>query len=131
MSDTVRVLGFENDVDVVNAITPVAYTTSSTPILSAAINTGSYPRKRILVVYQNAADATSTGVTVTVTESATSGGTYTAATKTGTAGAATAAGARYIAVQRNAAKPFIKVTCTPAGGSGVVSAVVLFIADTI
>lgn len=131
MSNNVRILGFEADVTLINAITPVAYTTSSTPVLSAAINRDTYARSRCLVQVSNAADATSTGVTPTVTESATSGGSYTAATISGTFAATNSAGVQYASVKYNAAKPFIKVTMTPAGGSGVLSANVLFITDSI
>lgn len=129
MSDTVRITGFEADIAVVQAIVPVAYTTSSTPIVSSAIDRRTYPRMRCLVAISNKADATSTGVTPTVTESATSGGSYAAATTTGTFAATTAAAEQFVAVKWNAAKPFIKVTATPAGGSGVIGATVIFIGD--
>jgi len=131
MSDTVRVQGFESATDVIQAIVPIAYTTSSTPIVSSAIDRRSYPRKRCLVLASCKADATSTGVTSSVTESATSGGSYTAATTTGTFGATNAALEQYAAVKFNPAKPFMKVTMTPAGGSGVVGASVIFLADWI
>jgi hypothetical protein len=127
MGDTIRIQGQEADFSNVIATTPVAYTTSSTPVLSAAVDTTSYPRKRIFVIFQHAADATSTGVTVAVTESATSGGSYSACTTTGTAGASTAARTTIVQVKRNAAKPFLKTSITPAGGSGVISASFLFI----
>ena len=126
MGDTIRIQGQEADMDVVNAITAVAYTTSSSEVLSSAIDTTAHPRKKILVVGNHAADATSTGVTMTVKESASSGGTYAAATKTGTFGASTSAGSWITQVKRNPAKPFIKVSFTPAGGSGVISATVIF-----
>ena len=127
MGDTINVQGYEAAMDVVNGITAVAYTSSSAEVLSAAIDTTAYPRKQIFVVGNHAADATSTGVTLTVKESATSGGSYTAATKTGTFGASTSAGSWMTQVKRNPAKPFIKVSITPAGGSGVISATVVFI----
>lgn len=126
MGDTVRILGQEADISVVQAIVPIAYTTSSTPVLSAAIDRRSYPRKRCLVMVSNKADATSTGVTPTVTESATSGGSYSACTITGTFAATTAAAEQFASVKFNPAKPFIKVTATPAGGSGVFGATVIF-----
>lgn len=127
-NDTVRNLGFGADITAVLAIVPVAYTTSSTPVLSSAIDTTSYPRARILVVASCKADATSTGVTPTVTESASSGGSYTAATTgTETFAATNSATTQMVSVRRNPAKPFLKVTLTPAGGSGVFGAEVLFI----
>jgi len=126
MGDTIRIQGAEADIDCVNAITAVAYSTSSTEVLSSAIDTTSYPGKRIFVVGNHAADATSTGVTMTVKESATSGGSYAAATKSGTFGASTSELSGLCQVKRNPAKPFIKVSMTPAGGSGVISATVLF-----
>ena len=126
MGDTIRIQGQEADMDIVNGVTAVAYSSSSADVLSSAIDTRDYPRKRIFVVGNHAADATSTGVTLTVKESATSGGSYTAATKTGTFGASTSAGSWLTQVKRNSAKPFIKVSITPAGGSGVISAPVIF-----
>ena len=95
-------------------------------MLGTAIDTTLYPAKRIFVIFNHAADATSTGVTLTVKESATSGGSYAASTKTGTVAASTSARATVVQVARNKAKPFIKTSMTPAGGSGVVSATVLF-----
>ena len=127
MSDTVRILGFESELAVVQSIVPVAYTTSSTPIVSTAIDRRLYPRQRLLVSISCAADATSTGVTPTVTESATSGGSYTACTTVGTFAATNAAADQFVSVKMNQAKPWLKVTATPAGGSGVVSAQALFI----
>ena len=126
MGDTIRIQGAEADIDVVIGTTAVAYTTSSSEVLSSAIDTTAYPGKRIFVVFNHAADATSTGVTPTVKESATSGGSYTAATMTGSHAASTSARATMVQVKRNAAKPFIKTSITPAGGSGVIGATVLF-----
>jgi hypothetical protein len=126
MGDTVKIQDYEAAMDVVNGITAVAYSTSSSEVLSSAIDTRSYPRKRIFVVMNHAADATSTGVTGTVKSSATSGGSYAACTKTGTFGASTSAGSWMCEVKRDSTKPFIKVSMTPAGGSGVISATVIF-----
>ena len=132
MSDTVRNVGFEADIDTVQAIIPVAYTTSSTPIVSSAIDRTSYPRKRMLVTVSCKADATSTGVTPTVTESETSGGGYTACTLgAGTFAATNSAASQTVSVRWNKAKPFVKVTMTPAGGSGVVAATVHFLGDPV
>lgn len=126
MGDTIRIQGAEADIDAVVATAAVAYSTSSSEVLGTAIDTTAYPGKRIFVVFNHAADATSTGVTLTVKESATSGGSYSAATKTGTVAASNSARTTIVQVARNKAKPFIKTSMTPAGGSGVISATVLF-----
>ena len=126
MGDTIRIQGAEADMSAVVGTAAVAYTSSSAEVLGTAIDTTLYPAKRIFVIFNHAADATSTGVTLTVKESATSGGSYTASTKTGTVAASTSARATVVQVARNRAKPFIKTSMTPAGGSGVVSATVLF-----
>ncbi len=126
MGDTIRIQGAEADMSAVVATAAVAYTTSSAAILGTAIDTTLYPAKRIFVIFNHAADATSTGVTLTVTESASSGGSYTASTKTGTVAASNSARATVVQVARNKAKPWIKTSITPAGGSGVVSATLLF-----
>lgn len=130
MSDTVRIIGFEGDVTLVQAIKPTSIA-DTTPVLSSAIDTRTYPRNRILVVCNLA--RTNNGVTFSVTESATSGGTYAAATTSGTLTKLSLDGVRYVTVQRNAAKPFIKVTATGDNGTMacIASASVLFIADTI
>ena len=127
MGDTVNIQGAEADMNAVLGIESVAYTTSSTEILSAAIQFLTYPRKRMFVVFNHKADATSTGVTVTVKESATSGGSYATATFTGSGAASTSARTGVLEVKRNPAKLFVKISMTPAGGSGVVSASALFI----
>lgn len=126
MGDTIRTTGFEAGLDAAVAIAPTAYT-DDTPILSAAIDlTSAYPRARILVV--GASTCTANGGAFTVTECATSGGTYAAAT-TSSSAALTAAGVQLVTVKRNDAKPFIKVTFTAdnASGSGDASAEVVFI----
>ena len=126
MGDTIRVQGAEADIDAVVATAAVAYTSSSAEILGTAVDTTAYPGKRIFVVFNHAADATSTGVTLTVKCSATSGGSYSAATKRGTVAASTSARTTIVQVKRDPTKPFIKTSITPAGGSGVVSASLLF-----
>ena len=103
MGDTIRVQGAQADIDAVVATAAVAYSTSSAEVLGTAVDSTVYPGKRIFAVFNHAADATSTGVTLTVKESDASGGSYTAATK-----------------------PWIKTSMTPAGGSGVISATLLF-----
>lgn len=129
MSDTIRVQGFQADINAIYHIAPTAYSSSSAEVLGTAIDTTTYGRSRILVIASHPADATSTGVTITIKESATSGGSYAAGTFTGTAGASTAARTAALAYKRNPAKPFMKVSMTPAGGSGVLSAQVIFIGD--
>jgi len=126
MGDTVSVLGFEARISALYAIAPQAYTTSSSAIASSAIDTRLYPRKTILAVFQHAADATSTGVTCTVTESAVSGSGYASATIGTLTAASTSARTAIVSVKRNPAKPYIKITMTPAGGSGVVAGNVFF-----
>ncbi len=126
MGDTIRVTGAEADMSAVVATAAVAYTTSSSEVLGTAVDTTLYPGKRLFVIFNHAADATSTGVTLTVKESDVSGGSYTAATKTGTVAASNSARATVVQVKRNPAKPWIKTSITPAGGSGVISATLLF-----
>ena len=126
MGDTIRITGAEADIDCVQATAAVAYTTSSTEVRGTAVDTTAYPGKRLFVVFNHAADATSTAVTLTVKESDVSGGSYTAATKTGTVAASNSARTTIVQVKRNKAKPWIKTSITPAGGSGVISATLLF-----
>ncbi len=126
MGDTIRVTGAEADIDAVVATAAVAYTTSSTEVRGTAVDRTAYPGKRLFIVFNHAADATSTGVTLTVLESASSGGTYSAATKTGTVAASNSARTTVVQVALNKAKPFVKSSITPAGGSGVIAATYLF-----
>ncbi len=126
MGDTIRITGAEADMNAVVATAAVAYTTRSSEVLGTAVDTTVYPGKRLFVIFNHAADATSTGVTLTVKESATSNGTFTAATKTGTVAASNSARATVVQVARNKSKPWIKTSITPAGGSGVISATLLF-----
>ena len=126
MGDTIRVTGAQADIDAVIATAAVAYTSSSAEVLGTAVDTTLYPGKRLFVVFNHAADATSTGVTLTVKESDVSGGSYTSATKAGTVAASNSARVTVVQVTRNKAKPWIKTSITPAGGSGVISATLLF-----
>jgi len=129
MSEYWRALGFESAITAVQAIVPQAIT-DATPVLSAAIDTRTYPRTRILLV-GSVKETTNTAhtLTLTVTESATSGGSYTAATTSGTLTAMADGGIQWASIKRNAAKPFIKVTATGshADVDVVVSASVVFI----
>ena len=129
MGDTVRVLGFEADMTLVEALTPQAIQ-DDTPVLSAAIDTRSYPRKRILLVASyNEVGATTHTMAFTVTESATSGGEYTAATTSGTLTASSADVVQWASIKRNPAMPFIKITATGshADVDGIAQAAVLFV----
>jgi hypothetical protein len=129
MGDTVRVLGFEAQVTLVEALTPQVIQ-DDTPVLSAAIDTTSYPRKRILLVCgYNEVGATTHTMAFTATESATSGGSYTACTTSGTLTASSADVVQYASIKRNQAMPFIKITATGshADVDGVAFAAVLFL----
>lgn len=112
-SETVRNLGFESDITTVQALVPQALQ-DATPVLSSAIDTRLYPRTRIVLVGQTHEVTGTTHTTAfTVTESATSGGSYTASTTSGTLTASAATDVIRIAtVRRNQAMPFIKVTIT-------------------
>lgn len=133
MGDTIRVLGMEAQLDAVMALTPQAIA-DDTPVLSSAIDTRLYSRKRaVLLASYNEVGATSHTMAFTVTESATSGGEYTASTTTGTL-TATSADTQFVAsIKVNPDKPFIKVTATGshADVDGIVSATVLFIGDAL
>lgn len=130
MSDTWRVLGREATMTPVVAIPPTVIQ-DATPVLSAAIDLRSYPRSTVLLVaIYNEVGATDHTMAFTVTESATSGGTYAAATTSGTLTAATADTSWVASIKRNPAKPFIKVTATGshADVDGIAAASLLFLA---
>jgi hypothetical protein len=133
MSDTIRTYAFEGDINGVQALVPQAIA-DATPVLSSAINTNTYPRTRMLLV-ANVKETTATVHTIafTVTESATSGGSYAAATTSGDLTALSADGFQFASIKRNAAKPFIKVTATGshADVDVIVSAAVLFLGDSV
>lgn len=131
MSDTWRVLGREGRMDVVLAIAPVAIA-DATPVLSDAIDTRLYPRQTIaLLALYNEVGATAHTMAFTVTESATSGGAYTASTTSGTLTATSADFAQIATIKRNPAMPFIKITATGSSADvdGIAGAVVLFMDD--
>jgi hypothetical protein len=111
-NETIRNIGFEADVEVVQVLAPQVIA-DATPVLSAAIDLRTYARDRFLLVC-NVKETTATAhtITFTVTESATSGGDYTAATTSGTMTALSADGVRFCSIKRNTAMPFIKVTAT-------------------
>lgn len=132
MSDTIRTLGFEAQVEMTQALKPQVIA-DATPVLSSAIDTSAFPRKRLLLV-ANVTETTPTAHTITfsVTESATSGGSYAAASTSGTLTALSADGVRFAAIQKNPAKPFIKITATGSHTDVdvIVSAAVLAFADS-
>ena len=132
-NDTVRNIGFQSDITAVQALAPQSIA-DATPVLSSAIDTSAYPRARILAIFTNKeATATTHTITFTVTESATSGGAYTASTTSGTLTALSADGVQYASIKRNAAKPFIKVTATGshADVDVICSAILLFIGPSV
>jgi hypothetical protein len=130
-SETVRNLGFESGIEIIQALVPQSIA-DATPVLSAAIDTAAYPRKRFLVVWSNKeATATTHTMALTVTESATSGGSYTAASTSGTLTAISADGAQFASIRRNRLMPFLKITLTGshADVDTISTAVVLAIPD--
>ena len=115
-SDNWRVTGESDGMTLVQALKPQAIT-DATPVLSAAIDTRTYPRKRILLIAENTENgATTHTIAFTATESATSGGSYSACTTTGTLTAFSADGVQWASIQPNILKPFIKVTATGSHG---------------
>jgi hypothetical protein len=133
MSDTIRTLGFEADIAVVQALPPQAVA-DATPILSAAIDTRSFPRRRCLLIFQNnEVGATTHTVAASVTECDTSGGVYTAATVSGTLTPLSADGVQFASVQVNPKKPFLKVTLTGshADVDAISGACLVFIGDAV
>lgn len=112
MSDTIRNIGFQSDITVVQTHAPQAIA-DATPVLSSAVDARTYPRQRCMLIFNNKeASATAHTVAATVTESATSGGEYAASTTSGTLTALSADGIQWASVKINPAKPFLKVTLT-------------------
>ena len=112
-SDTWRTYGFEADFVAAQIVKPTQVT-NVTPVLFPSSSTGYdlrlLGRRRPIVVITISRAAQ--GVTFSVTESATTNGTYTAATTSGSLAKMTADGVEFITVKRNLAKPFIRVTAT-------------------
>jgi hypothetical protein len=113
-SDTWRTIGFEADfLTPVQVVAPVQVT-NVTPVVWPSASTGVdltlHGRHGILVVIM--AKRTAQGCTFTVTESATTNGTYAAATTSGDLTKLTASGIQYVSVKYNPAKPFLRVTAT-------------------
>ena len=132
-NENIRNMGVEADITQVTVLAHQAIQ-DATPVLSSAIDTRSYPRCRILLL-AHSTEATDTAHTMafTVTESATSGGEYTASTTTGTLTAAAVAQTRLATIKRNPAKPFIKVTATGSNADVdvIVSAHLLFVKPSV
>ncbi len=111
-SELVNALGYDSEMTLVQALAPQSIA-DATPVLSSAIDTRDYPGKRMLLIFENKeATATAHTMAATVTESATSGGSYAAATTSGTLTAISADGVQWAFIKKNPAKPFIKVTLT-------------------
>jgi hypothetical protein len=112
-NENINNIGFEADITAVQALVPQALQ-DATPVLSAAIDVRTYPRCRILLVAQSHEVTGTTHTTAfTVTECATTDGSYTAAATSGTLTASAATDViRWASIKRNAAKPFIKITVT-------------------
>jgi hypothetical protein len=112
-NDTWRTLGFEDDLQVAQLVSPVQ-STNTTPVVKPSASTGwdlsGYSRGRFLIIIN--ALRTAQGATFTVTESATTNGTYTAATTSGDLTKMTASGVEYVSIVRNKAKPFVRLTFT-------------------
>lgn len=112
-SDTWRTIGYEDDITVTQLVAPVQ-TTNTTPVVKPSGSTGwdfrTYGRGRALLIITAARAAN--GITFTVTESATTNGTYTAATIGGSLPKLSASGCQVITIQKNPAKPFVRLTAT-------------------
>lgn len=117
-STTWRTTGFEDQIGTALVVGATATNiTGATPVkwpsASTGVDTSARGRKSILVVIT--ALKTTAGVTFTVTESATTNGTYTACTVGTTPPLLEASGVQVVAVKPNAAKPFLRVTGTGDG----------------
>lgn len=114
-SDTWRLTGFEADIDAAQLLAPVQCASGTTPVVYPSASTG-YDlrtlgtRGRYLLIID--IKRTAQGMTYTVTESATTNGTYAAATTSGSLAKVTASGVQHVSVKYNPAKPFIRVTAT-------------------
>lgn len=119
-SNTWRTVGWEADIGEFSQISPtIVQITGVTPVKwpssSTGIDLSAKGRHSFLVLIQGIRAAHSE--TITITESATTNGTYNAATTSGTLTTMTATGTQYATVKYNPAKPFIRVTATGADAS--------------
>lgn len=128
VSDTWRVYGLEAEMMAAQIVKPTQVT-NTTPVVWPSASTGYdlrlLGRRRPLIVINISRAAQ--GVTFTVTESATTNGTYAAATTSGTLTKLTADGVQYVTVKRNPAKPFIRVTATGDNASTDITAAITLI----
>jgi hypothetical protein len=105
------------------SVVPATRVTAVTPVLSSVIDPSAYaPNSRLqLVLSATGVGGGSTGGTWSITESATSGGTYAAAAGVHGSLAATTAAAtttvRSVSINVNPAKPFVKAVFTGADSS--------------
>ncbi len=104
----------------VTNVTPVVWPTSSTGYDTRLLGRGS---PLLIINISRAAN----GVAFTVTESATTNGTYTAATTSGDLTAMTADGVEYVTVRKIPLKPFIRVTAPGDNASTDITAGVVVI----
>lgn len=128
MSDTVNVYGQEAQMVAAQIVKPTQVT-NTTPVVWPSASTGYDLRllgRRSALLVINISRAAQ-GVTFSVTESATTNGTYAAATTSGSLAKMTADGVEYVTVKRNLAKPFIRVTATGDNGSTDITASVTVI----
>lgn len=135
-NELIRALGFESNIVCVQAL-DAQDIQDATPVLSDAIDTSSVAHRRtriLLIAHSKERTATAHTLAFTVTESATSGGSYAAATTSGTLTASSADSVtRVVTIKRNPRKPFIKITATGshADVDVIVSAQVLFLANAV
>jgi hypothetical protein len=132
-SDTWRTYGWEGEIGGYVAVSPsMVQITGATPVLyptsSTGIDLSARPRRSSIVVLIRGV-RTGGKETVTITESATTNGTYTAATTSGDLTQLAATGTQYCTVKYNPAKPFLRVTFTGdgAGADWIVSASILYL----
>lgn len=127
-SDVWRIYGTEADMLAENIVKPTRVQ-NTTPVVFPSASTGydlrTLGRRHPLIVISVA--RTANGVTFTVTESATTNGTYAAATTSGTLTKMSADGVEYATVKRNPAKPFIRVTATGDNASTDVTASIVIV----
>jgi len=131
-SDTWRTTGWEAEIGSFSQISPtIVQITGATPVVWPSSSTGvdlsARGRHSVLVLVQGI--RTGGKETITITESATTNGTYAAATLGSTIAQMEATGTIAVTVKYNPAKPFIRVTATGDGAPAdwVMSASVLYL----
>jgi hypothetical protein len=130
-SNTWRITGWESDIGGYVAVSPtMVQITGATPVLYPSSSTGidlsAIGRHSVLLLVRGV--RTGGKETVTVTESATTNGTYAAATVGTALAQLDATGTQYTTIKYNPAKPFIRVTFTGDGAPAdwIVEASVLY-----